>query len=199
MDDLGWELDEADPLGGYAIEIIAESPSEPDLGDIGSGCAPLLKQRSNPGGNGPLCELKLSDIGLGNGDGGCEEYRVAVGEAAVRLKHAEIEGTGGGVDETAAAEPSGRHGADYPTLELTTDEVHLSDGPCGGAHSVGDAGSFEGRSGGGGRAEEPVTVSENNLAVGAEVDQQCQLATFVHAGGENSGGEIAADETPEPA
>ena len=64
--------------------------------------------------------------------------------------------------------------------------------PDGGPHAELDAAAFEGRSGGAGGAGQPLLVADDDLAVGADIDEQGQLGVFVDPRGQDPGDDIAA-------
>ena len=74
---------------------------------------------------------------------------------------------------------------------------HLVDGAgfngaVGGAHTAGNVTALKGGAGGTGAAHQEVPVAEDNLAVGAQVDEQAQRVAVPDAGGQRTGGDVAA-------
>ena len=65
------------------------------------------------------------------------------------------------------------------------------------AHSHADSPRFEGRPRRRGRAQNPPRLPQDDLAVGAEVDEGAQTGALVNPGGENPGQQIGTDEPAE--
>ena len=66
------------------------------------------------------------------------------------------------------------------------------DGAVRGAHTAGNVAALKGGAGGTGAAHKEVPVAEHDLAVGAKVDEQAQRVTVPDAGGQRTGGDVAA-------
>ena len=60
-------------------------------------------------------------------------------------------------------------------------DAHALDGAGGGALAAGDLGAFEGRPGGRGGGEHAVAVSEHDLGVGADIDEQHHVVLAMRA------------------
>ena len=66
------------------------------------------------------------------------------------------------------------------------------DGAVRGAHTAGNVAALKGGAGGTGAAHKEVPVAEDDLAVGAKVDEQAQRVAVPDAGGQRTGGDVAA-------
>ena len=65
-------------------------------------------------------------------------------------------------------------------------------GAVGGAHTAGDVAALKGRTGRAGAAHQEIPIAEDDFAVGAQVDEQAHLVPVPDAGGQGTGGDIAA-------
>jgi hypothetical protein len=83
--------------------------------------------------------------------------------------------------------------------EFAAVERDLGDRAGGRAHAAGDASALKRRSGGGGCAHDSLARAEDDLAIGAEVEQSDQGFAFGEPGREDTRQNIAADETAETA
>ena len=117
---------------------------------------------------------------------------LAVGGDDVRLHHGRQD-----VDQAGAADALGLHHVDGDNHGLVSlgIEAHFLDGAGGGPHAELDAAALEGRSGGAGGAGQPLLVADDDLAVGADIDEQRQLGVFVDPRGQDPGHNIAPDVT----
>ena len=65
-------------------------------------------------------------------------------------------------------------------------------GAVGGPHTAGDVAALKGGTGGAGTAHQEIPVAEDDLAVGAQVDEQTHLIPVPDAGGQGAGRDVAA-------
>ena len=98
------------------------------------------------------------------------------------------------VDDAAAADarrghvPHHGHGGLHGVL---VDGAGL-DGPVGGPHPAGDVPALEGGPGGAGTAHEELAVAEDQLPVGAQVDEEAHLRAVPDHGHQRPGGDVPA-------
>ena len=115
---------------------------------------------------------------------------------ALGIDDAAAEKLGDNIDDAAAADAHGLlpgvpHDGEGGLHGGFVDGAGLN-GAVGGAHTAGDVAALKGRTGGAGAAHQKVPVAEDNFAVGAQVDEQAHLVPVPDAGGQSTGGDIAA-------
>ncbi len=86
------------------------------------------------------------------------------------------------VHQTRSAQADRRLATDDLKVQALVVDGHDLDGPGGCAHAAGDGRCLERRAGGSGRTDESLAVGEDDLAVGADVDEQAQPLVAVHSG-----------------
>jgi hypothetical protein len=190
-------VEEADTACALVADVVSERAGEVDAVEVVGLCAPMLEEDVESGGDGGFGELEFADVGLGEGDGREKVECGAGSKAAGWVDESEIESRGDGIDEAAAANAAGEGLADDVTMQAAVEGVDGGDGAGGGAHAVTDASAFEGGAGGGGGAEDTIGVAEEDFAIGAEIHEGDELGGLMETGGEDTGEEIAADESAE--
>jgi hypothetical protein len=123
--------------------------------------------------------------------------RGSVEQAAAWGDLTKLESRGDGIDESAPTDAARFDVPEHMAVELVVSKSHRADGTAGRTHAVSDARALEGGSGSGRCAEETVAVAEDDFAVRAQVNEGDELITFMEAGGEDAGEEIAANESTE--
>ena len=120
-------------------------------------------------------------------------FRRVLGEPAGGVDEAGLGEGGDRVDQAGAAQARGGGVADDGELEFAVaGDLDRLDGAVGGAHAAADGGALEGGAGRSGGGEQPVAAAEDDLAVGADVDEQADARVAVHAAGQQAGGDVAA-------
>ena len=97
------------------------------------------------------------------------------------------------VHEAGPAEPDGLHVADDLEVQPVVVDRHDLDGAGGRAHAAPDRRGLEGGPRGSRGGQQSLAVAKDDLAVGADVDEQPESLVPVHPGGEDAGDDVATD------
>jgi len=159
-------------------DIIAESSGQVHNLDHVGFRSPAPEQQAHSGGDCALRQLQLADIVLGECHGFDEgKFPRLVRKLSAEQDRAQVEPRRYGIHQPAAADTAWRSIADHVAFECGIAEKHVGDGSAGCAYAHSDRGGFEGGSGGGRGAEDAVAVAQNDLSVGAEIDEGAQAIT----------------------
>ncbi len=103
-------------------------------------------------------------------------------------------------DEPTAAEALGLGAADdaITGFGVLAINPHPLDGAARGAHAVLHAGTLKSRAGRARAGDQPRAVAQHHLAVGADVDEQCQVCCVKHAAADDAGANVGAHVTRHP-
>lgn len=214
-----WEHAAVDRVLG--VHVSAEAAGEVEFIDLGWLEVELFEEGEDSGRDGRLGLEQMRDIDTGNDDRGVSIGMVdaksqvvlvvaprqeAIGqivggvadESAGRGKESDFPSLGEEVDVGGSAQSGGRG-----VVVLADDgglhgrgiggETDGADSAIACADAGGEPRAFEGRACGRGTAEELVAVFEDDLAVGADVDEEAWSLVVEQSGGGDAGDQVCAD------
>jgi len=207
--------EQANGDGVLDADEVAKAAGQDHLFEILQGIANILKQGDVAGKHGRLGPHEVVDVRLTEGDIAPPALGVGRGsqhifaakfpvanagsiqiipKAAVGVDEMRFHERCKEIDQAGPADPLGLHhvdGDDHGFIGVRVD-ADVFDGPAGGAHAEADPAPFEGRAGGTGGTGHPVLITDDNLAVGTDIDVQGQPGIFEDSGRENPRDDVAS-------
>ena len=136
----------------------------------------------------------LADPGQPAGQAGRRGRGLLLADEPARgVQQAQPDQSGHRVHQAGAAQALRFGVADHLEAQFVRGHGDDLDGAVGGPHPALDRGALERGPGRGGRGQQPVPVAQDDLAVGADVDEQAHPGVPVHPAGQQPGRDVAAD------
>ncbi len=172
---IGIEFKQADSMRARHIDVVPEGAGQVDSLELIACGAPALEQNTYPGRNSAFGQLQLSDIRLRDRNGRQEVQNLpAVGDSAAGQNLAKMKRGSHCVHQSASTNPARFAPAEHVAIEAAV--LHGYSGDCSRrrAHPHTDARGLECRACSRRSAECAVPVSDDNLAIRAQINESDQ-------------------------